>query len=137
MKDFASWFTELKENTLFWDRMCLKHSGKNLNLVAQNVYDWLVAKEENKDIIDCRVLFDRFAASHPKDAVNVIKSPVEESKKEEPQPVPRESKEYMEWTNKALAEIAKSKTVNYFPGKSYSERAEDGGVCETKAFGVD
>ena len=73
MREFKEWFEELKSNTFFWDRMHLKHgSRKNLTTIAENVFNWLVAKEMlDKPMPECRTAYMKFAESHPNDAVQI------------------------------------------------------------------
>ena len=67
MKDFESWYAEMKTNFLWWQRTQEMYGRKNLAQIASEVHLYLLAKDELKknDWVAWRVLFQAFCRKSP------------------------------------------------------------------------
>lgn len=129
---FDKFFTDLKSDEVWFCNATMHHKPETVQSVAKDLFMSCSADNSlNRPIGDMRRYFWNKLKKITPDKVAKQWVPKEEKKESAPV-VPRESKEYMDWTNKILEEIAKSKTINYFPGKSYSELADEGGVRRPK-----
>lgn len=135
---FEDWYKELTSDEIWFQQAGMNHKPETFSDVARQIWVNGLAEGDSWKLIPMkehrRHLFNKLSKLPP-DRVKKKWWVKEEDKKEaEPkhQPVPRESAKYMEYTNKILEEIAKSKTVNYYPRKSYSEQAEEENVRRPK-----
>ena len=84
--EFNKWFTELKNNPLWWMRMQEMYSKKNLNQIANETYTFLLGQDARFkacDWVDFRRCFFNFAKNSKEEIVRPQLQQSEE-KKEEP-----------------------------------------------------
>lgn len=136
--NFETWFKELTSDEIWFQQAGMNHKPETFEATARQIWVNGLAEGDSWKLIPMkehrRHLFNKLSKLPP-DRVKKkwwVKEEDKEDVKPAAPPVPRGSAKYMEYTNQILAEIAKSKTVNYYPGKSYSELAEEGGVRRPK-----
>lgn len=133
MTDFQSWYSELKDNKLWWIRINEMNRNKNLNRIAEEVHAYLMARDELKgeDWPRFRTLFQSFARNAKEEAVRPQlqqEVKVEVTVQEPPLTGEARQQKLKEW----LDVVNQTPMMKTPPKISYAEIAEQGGVRRPK-----
>jgi len=129
MKLFPEWLDELRDNKLWYIRIKEMHPRKNLMMIAQEVYAWILAKEIQMDMPSTRALFQKFAKDAP-DGTMIVNQVIDEPVKKETVPVSwRERAEWLKKFQKMVDDSPMMKPVF----KPTSKQLEEEGQVRPKA----
>lgn len=124
---FPEWFTELKNNPIWWDSIQLRYGKKDLPGIANDCYIWLLTQPQRlarKDFNDFRVAYQKFLM-YAKDKEDVQKLPEAEPVVIHPQALTGEARlRKLQEFERLLKSMPALKPVG---GLTAKERAENTG----------